>query len=618
MTLSSFHAEEAKEWFNSILPEPVKWKDWEGVTNCPLPSHGGPDLHPSFSVNAEKGVWKCFTEDLGGNLQELAQRLGIEPPRFLSRHTVEPEQVYDYQDEGGDLLYQVVRFAGKEFSQRRPDGNGGWIPNMKGVSRVPYRLPEVIQGMKAGEAIFVTEGEKDTESLRNLGMVATCNSGGAGKWTDTHSKWFERGTRVIICPDADEPGEKHALQVAKSLLERGCQVKVLDFGFPKKPSHGKDVTDWLSAGGSKEHLLEMVKDCSLFSLKSSTEDKLSRLIGPAKLDKSKKVEILGGLFPRGYLSVIFGDPGAGKTWLALKFASDTARGGPIFEGLAYAESPQRVMFMEGDIGKDLLYERLLMLGTQPPEGLNFLNLNEAAEADLEISLSTATGRKTWEAIFERFCPDVVIVDTLTAVHESEENDATAMKPILRFLTGCAKRYQMAVVVIHHARKAKRSETGLPLTLHDSVGSGLLARVAAVIVGLESKVGEEGDITTCVVKCLKSWFPPFETFGFSIERIEGEGGEENVRLNFTPFPEGGSLKSQKVEEGILKEFADRGPVGFSRGEVLRNLGKGISERTVDRCLGVLLRRGKLTRSGFGPASLYQIPGQGCLALPKGGK
>src|SRR5262245_54489201 len=34
---------------------------------------------------------------------------------------------YDYTDEHGDLLYQVVRFDPKDFRQRYPNGNGGWI-----------------------------------------------------------------------------------------------------------------------------------------------------------------------------------------------------------------------------------------------------------------------------------------------------------------------------------------------------------------------------------------------------------------------------------------------------------------------------------------------------------
>lgn len=46
---------------------------------------------------------------------------------------------YDYRDEGGNLLYQVLRYHPKDFRQRRPDGEGGWSWSVKGVPRVPYR-----------------------------------------------------------------------------------------------------------------------------------------------------------------------------------------------------------------------------------------------------------------------------------------------------------------------------------------------------------------------------------------------------------------------------------------------------------------------------------------------
>src|SRR5215472_9254861 len=49
-----------------------------------------------------------------------------------------PERVvaaYDYVDEAGKLLYQVVRYEPKKFQQRRPDGKGGWIWNLDGVTR---------------------------------------------------------------------------------------------------------------------------------------------------------------------------------------------------------------------------------------------------------------------------------------------------------------------------------------------------------------------------------------------------------------------------------------------------------------------------------------------------
>jgi hypothetical protein len=43
---------------------------------------------------------------------------------------------YDYRDEVGDLLFQVVRFEPKDFRQRRPLGGGKWAWDIKGVRRV--------------------------------------------------------------------------------------------------------------------------------------------------------------------------------------------------------------------------------------------------------------------------------------------------------------------------------------------------------------------------------------------------------------------------------------------------------------------------------------------------
>ena len=50
---------------------------------------------------------------------------------------------YDYRDEAGELVFQVVRYEPKDFRQRRPDGQGGWTWQVKGVRQVPYRLFEL-------------------------------------------------------------------------------------------------------------------------------------------------------------------------------------------------------------------------------------------------------------------------------------------------------------------------------------------------------------------------------------------------------------------------------------------------------------------------------------------
>src|SRR5262249_15234959 len=104
------------------------------------------------------------------------------------------------------LLFEVVRFdtADREerFRQRRPDGKGDWIWNLKGVRRVLYRLPQLIAAVKAGERVILCEGEKDANTAVKLGYAATTMPGGVGKWLAEYDEFF-RGANVAIASDND-------------------------------------------------------------------------------------------------------------------------------------------------------------------------------------------------------------------------------------------------------------------------------------------------------------------------------------------------------------------------------------------------------------------------------
>ncbi len=186
------------------------------------------------------------------------------------------ESVYDYRDEAGDLLFQVLRYvagSGRKFSQRRPvSGWGGyWIPNLDGVRKVPYRLPEFFN--KGSGLMFVCEGEKDVDNLLKLrggvdlssragplaalglgsglgsvfgsslelGFFASCNPGGAGKWREEFNRYFV-GFDVVILPDNDEVGRAHAEDVRGNLVSVADRVRVLE--LPGLEVKG-DVSDWL-------------------------------------------------------------------------------------------------------------------------------------------------------------------------------------------------------------------------------------------------------------------------------------------------------------------------------------------------------------------------------------
>jgi len=220
-------------------------------------------------VNVQKNLWYSHGNSAGGdaaglvkfvtgcdfanalswlNAHDYTNGATTPAPRLASQIVAE----YDYRDEEGDLLFQVVRFEPKDFRQRRPDCNGGWDWKLNGVRRVPYRLPELFRAMKAGKTIYIAEGEKGVDKLIAAGVAATCSAMGAGKWRDEYST-FLGGADVVILPDADEPGEAHCAAVAESLTGVAGRVRVLRLaGLPD----GGDVYDWLEAGGNAEQLTQ--------------------------------------------------------------------------------------------------------------------------------------------------------------------------------------------------------------------------------------------------------------------------------------------------------------------------------------------------------------------------
>src|SRR5262249_18576844 len=152
------------------------------------------------------------------------------------------EATFFYDDENGKLLYRVERRPNKQFVQARPDPHspGNWLYRLDDVRRVPYHLPNLIGAAKAGEQIIVVECEKDVHNLEALGFVATCNSGGAGKFKREFAEYFA-GADVVIIPDNDEPGRAHAKQVCDLLGATAHTVRVLGLPVDEKG----DVSDWL-------------------------------------------------------------------------------------------------------------------------------------------------------------------------------------------------------------------------------------------------------------------------------------------------------------------------------------------------------------------------------------
>jgi putative DNA primase/helicase len=172
--------------------------------------------------------------------------------------------IYDYTDEAGERLFQVLRFEPlhrpKQFRQRKGPDQKKWA--IRGVRIVLFCLHELVKDLAAGRTVFVVEGEKDVLTLRQHGIAATCNPMGAEKWWPEFNETL-KGADVVICGDNDEPGREHVMLVAANLHGVARRVRVLNLAkFWPEIQESNDITDWFAAGGTAERLWEMVEQLS--------------------------------------------------------------------------------------------------------------------------------------------------------------------------------------------------------------------------------------------------------------------------------------------------------------------------------------------------------------------
>lgn len=252
----SYGQAETSAYYRCRLP---KLRQRGGQWRGPCPIHNG--TRDSFSVNAATGQWMCHSEcDRGGSIVDFEMELSGKEfkaaaaavDEIVGRATAKPVIVaeYDYRDAKGSLLYQVVRMLPKDFRQRRPDGRGGWIWDLKGVDRVLYRLSEVLEA----PIVFFVEGEKDVESLRLQGFVATTACGGAkARWEPQYTEAL-RGREVILIPDNDGPGLKRAEVVGNALLGAVSRLRLY-----RLPADCKDVSEFFEHGHSEVELISTLE-----------------------------------------------------------------------------------------------------------------------------------------------------------------------------------------------------------------------------------------------------------------------------------------------------------------------------------------------------------------------
>lgn len=421
----------------------------QGKGCCPFHQ----DINPSLSVNLETGQYFCHGCEDGGDLLKFYMRIKnisfkdalTELSKYSGKEnkTSEIESIYKYTDEAGKVLFEVVRYIPKTFRQRRPDGKGGHIYNMDGVSLVPYNLPKVI----ASDIIYICEGEKDCDNLARLGLIATTNSQGAGKWRDEFGQYFT-GKDVIVLCDNDEVGKKHGNDVAQKLSKYAKTIKVIE-QLPGVPEKG-DISDWLKLNpdtpeNQKAKLLELVKNASQWIPKECNETTGFDMTKALKIGAElQTLDIpvkwaVKGLIPKEAITLLSARGGMGKTILSISVA-DAVTKGMAFLGLETTK--MQVVYIDFENSLPTLIERIKRIDAS--NVLFWHPTNEIKPPRLDS--------KEYE-LYKKL-PDgaLLVFDTLRASQSRDENDSQHMAMImqrLKELRDCG----YTILILHHTSKS---------------------------------------------------------------------------------------------------------------------------------------------------------------------
>lgn len=399
------------------------------------------DRNPSLTVNLgdrQDVVLHCHAGCSTAAVLD-ALRLTYNDISAPREHTPSHDTHYLYTDSFGKPVFRVVRTPDKKFWQQRLTPEGEWVNGLGDTVRVLYRLSEVQGAVVAKKPIWVVEGEKDADRLHRMGLVATTNPGGAGKWLPHHTNTVA-GAELHIVADKDDPGRAHATHIRDVCALRGSRVTIWE------AATGKDVSDHLNAGHRIEELVPWGET-------PPDPNENLRLIDWAKFwteDHDIEQWAVYPLIPAGRTISLYAPAKAGKSTIVLACVAAAVAGKPV---LGIATPPNttrpRVLYLDYEMTEADLYERLSELGYGPQDDLSGLHYALIPRLD---PLDTERGAQAILEAAQRLHVDCVVIDTFGRSVEGEENNADTVRAFYRHTAGALKREGIALLRTDHAGK----------------------------------------------------------------------------------------------------------------------------------------------------------------------
>jgi putative DNA primase/helicase len=347
---------------------------------------------------------------------------------------------------------------------------GKWSPGDGGHKPTLYRSEAVDHVRQFGGVVYVVEGEKDVESLRDKAIPAVSPAHGAGagrsdgkpdmKWLSEWTEQLHDLDRLAVIADDDQEGRKHADAVAAYLVEdrpdRPVPVYLCAEGC-------NDASDHLEAGHGLDELRVMSED--------QKANKPERFVRLSTVKPERIRWFWRDYVPAKRLTVVEGDPGEMKSTLCIYFCAQATVGGSMPDGTP-GLGPMNVLFISAeDNAADTIHPRMKAAGADVERAF-------VLGPDDDRLLSFPDDTSELETFIDQHQIGLVVLDPLNAflADSVRTNTDHSVRRALAPLGRMAERTGVTMLVIRHLTKAGGNN---PLLR----GQGSIAFIGAVRAGL---------------------------------------------------------------------------------------------------------------------------------------
>jgi hypothetical protein len=572
------------------------------LASCPVAGHGrgNGDKNPSLSIKEDNGklLFHChggcdqhsvFDAVRERNLLPALQRqeysLALIKGELMTMPQLENE--WEYKDEQGETLFVKRRFKtntekGKTYSLHKVDAAGNRKGSMTGARIVPYRLPELLNAREAGRAIYLVEGEKAADALVSIGAIATTPHAGASHWPKDITQYFA-GAVIIVVPDCDEVGWKHARRVVEALLPVAKAIRVLDFNLPEL---GDDAYEWVADGGDRAKLAELAKALPVVTSVDQVvtpewivpRETIEVTLEPDNFDRTESpilvprqllnieawddiedepVEwLIDNVLPKRAFCALYGPPGSYKSFVALDIAEAVATGRTWMGREVQAAGA--VLYIAGEgfggIGariKACKMHNRTQAGAEIYVIRAAINMRSSAE---DFDLLVASIKDLVEKTGVQF--ELVQIDTLArAFGGGNENNSEDMGAFIHNAGRIQRMLGCAMMVLHHSGKDATKGLRGHSSLLGAVDTQLELMKIDATPNPSSPIAGSGILTISKQKDGQDGVK----IGFEMVKVEIQGGTlgiSDAQISLAVRASDEALKQEMQQQAVQREGKPR--------------------------------------------------------------